>query len=167
MHAIRHGGPQVRVADGRPGLPRDCDAPCTDPGMLCVPTAEPPPEGFSLCIYHEDDRDCPMGWPDKHVFYKDYDESPVCTPCTCSDPMGGECSAIVSVYQDTGCSTLLQATFATSADPAACYAVSPGAALGSKEVSDVSYQPGSCAPSGGDLVGEPIALEPSTFCCRE
>ena len=74
--------------------------PCTDPGMLCVPTAEPPPEDFSLCIYHEEDRDCPPGWLDKRVFYKDFDDSPTCTPCECSDPMGGACSALVSVFQD-------------------------------------------------------------------
>ena len=141
--------------------------PCTDPGMICVPTAEPPPEDFSLCLYREGDRDCPFGWPDKHVFFESFDDSPVCTPCTCSDPMGGECSALVSVYQDGGCSMVLTANFVTSADPASCKDVPAGAPLGSKGVTDVSYQPGSCIPSGGDLVGDPIPLAPSTFCCRE
>ena len=142
--------------------------PCTDPGTLCVPTAEPPPEGFSLCIYHEEDRDCPFGWPDKRVFYKNFDDSPTCTPCACSAPAGADCSALVSVYQDNACSTTLVSYFATSADPAAqCHSVFAGAALGSKSVSDVSYQPGSCTPSGGEPAGDPIPLEPSTFCCRE
>ena len=142
--------------------------PCSDPGMLCVPTAEPPPEGFSLCIYREGERDCPPAWPSKHVFYEDYDDSPVCTPCTCSDPMGGECSAVVSVYQDNGCSMPLISYYATSSDPAPqCHDVFAGAALGSKDVSDVSYQPGSCSPGGGEPAGDPIPLMPSTFCCRE
>jgi hypothetical protein len=141
--------------------------PCTDPGMICVPTAEPPPEGFSLCIFNEGDRDCPIAWPDKRVFYVDHDDSLVCTPCTCSAPMGGECSANVSVYQDNACSMSLVSYFTTSADPATCLGVSAGAALGSKSVSDVSYQAGSCTPSGGEPVGEPVPLEPSTFCCRE
>lgn len=39
--------------------------------------------------------------------------------------------------------------------------------LRSKSVSDVSDQPGLCAPSGGDPGGDPIPLLPSTFCCRE
>ena len=144
--------------------------PCADPGTLCVPTDEPSEEGFSLCLYsdNEGDPECPPGWPDKRVFYKDYDDSLECTPCMCSDPMGGACSALVSVYQDDACSMVLNSSFVTSADPAAkCHELFAGAALGSKAVTDVSYQPGSCAPSGGELVGEPIALQPSTFCCRE
>jgi hypothetical protein len=142
--------------------------PCTDPGTLCVPAAEPPEEGFSLCIFNEGDRDCPPAWPDRHVFFKDFDDSPMCTPCACSDPIGGACSALVSVYQDNACSAPLVSYFATSADPAAqCHSVFAGAALGSKAVTDVSYQPGSCTPSGGDLVGAPLPIEPSTFCCRE
>ena len=141
--------------------------PCSDPGMLCVPTDDPPPEGFSLCIYREDERECPPAWPNKHVFYEGYDDSPVCTPCTCSDPMGGECSGMVSVYQDTGCSVpVFQNYFVTSTDPTLCIDVSSGVALGSKTMSGVSYQPGSCTPSGGDPAGDPVPLQPSTFCCR-
>ena len=140
--------------------------PCTDPGMLCVPTDDPPPEGFSLCIYREDERECPKSFPIQHVFFEGVDDSAVCTPCTCSDPMGGECSALVSVYQDNGCSTVLESSFVTSADPASCKDVPAGAALGSKAISDVSYQPGSCTPSGGDPAGDPVPLQPSTFCCR-
>jgi hypothetical protein len=144
--------------------------PCTDPGTLCVPTAEPIEEGFELCLYSykEGEQECPAGWPDKRVYYEGFDDSPMCTPCTCSAPDGGECSALVSVYQDDACSTPLVSYFTTSADPAAtCTGVLPGAALGSKSVSNVSYQPGSCSPSGGDPVGDPIPLKPSTFCCRE
>ena len=141
--------------------------PCEDPGTLCVPTGEPIEEGFSLCIYSRGDFDCPTAWPVQHVFYKDKDDSLECTACTCSDPAGGECSAIVSVYQDDACSTLLTSNFVTSADPADCINVSAGAALGSKEVSDVTYQPGSCTPSGGEPAGYPVPIEPSTFCCRK
>jgi hypothetical protein len=141
--------------------------PCEDVGMLCVPTNDPIEEGFSLCLYREGERDCPPGWPIQHVFYEDVDDSAVCTPCTCTDPMGGVCSGLISVYQDGGCSApLFENYFMTSNDPATCLGVSVGAALGSKSVTDVSYQPGSCAPSGGDPAGDPIPLQPSTFCCR-
>ena len=135
--------------------------------MLCVPSDDPIEEGFSLCLYREGERDCPPAWSIRHVFYENFDDSAACTPCTCSDPMGGVCSGLISVYQDGGCSTPLVSYFTTSDDSAAtCTGVLPGAALGSKEVTDVSYQPGSCAPSGGDPVGDPIPLQPSTFCCR-
>jgi hypothetical protein len=143
--------------------------PCEDPGMLCVPTDDPPPDGFSLCIYSykEGEQDCPPAWPTKHVFYEDFDDSPACTPCTCSDPMGGECSGMVSVYQDTSCSVpVFENFFVTSSAPALCLDQPPGVALGSKTITGVSFQPGACAPSGGDPAGDPVPLQPSTFCCR-
>jgi hypothetical protein len=135
--------------------------------MLCVPTDDPPPEGFQLCIYSREEYECPKSFPIQHVFYEGVDDSAVCTPCTCSDPMGGECSGMVSVYQDTSCSVpVFENFFMTSEAPALCLDQPPGVALGSKTITGVSFQPGSCAPSGGDPAGDPIPLQPSTFCCR-
>ena len=142
--------------------------PCADPGMMCVPAPDPSMVGFSLCIYREGDRECPAAWPNRRVFHETFDDSPVCTHCECSDPVGGRCSGRVSVYQDGACSSsVFENIFMTSVDPARCIDMSAGIALGSKKMSDVTYEPGSCTPSGGEPLGEPVPLEPSTFCCRE
>ncbi|MGK4003271.1 hypothetical protein WMF31_11650 [Sorangium sp. So ce1036] len=42
----------------------------------------------------------------------------------------------------------------------------PGVALGSKSAGVVAVDPGGCAPSGGEPIGELLPAEPSTFCCQ-
>jgi hypothetical protein len=43
--------------------------------------------------------------------------------------------------------------------------VTPGIALGSKEVTSLQYSPGKCEPMGGTLSGTVEKTDPYTFCC--
>ena len=63
----------------------------------------------------------------------------------------------VTVYADGACSSPLGSVMATSDQPAACFDVAPGSALGSKSAT-VSYQPGTCTPTL-------MKPQPSTVCC--
>jgi hypothetical protein len=45
--------------------------------------------------------------------------------------------------------------------------VPAGVPLGSKTLTALAYQPGSCAPSGGELSGSVEPTGAATFCCLE
>ncbi|UQA57134.1 hypothetical protein [Polyangium aurulentum] len=53
-----------------------------------------------------------------------------------------------------------------SDEPSKCNDLFSGAPLGSKTAEVLSYQPGTCQPSGGELVGQIVTNEPAVFCCR-
>lgn len=142
-------------------------SPCLDPGMLCVPTAEPPPQGFSQCIYQKGDLECPPGYLDKHVFYDDISDSRQCTECSCGAPVGGVCSATVSVFQDGSCANSMGTVLMDSRIPkCATFQQAPGIALGSKRATPPVYEPGACEPIGGEVIGSAAVVGPSTFCCQ-
>jgi hypothetical protein len=42
-----------------------------------------------------------------------------------------------------------------------------GTALGSKTAEVISYQPGACAPSGGELTGTISTKDPAVLCCLQ
>jgi hypothetical protein len=142
-------------------------SPCLDPGMLCVPTAEPPPQGFSQCIFQKGELECPPGYPNKHVFYDDISDSRRCSECSCGAPQGGVCRATVSVFQEGGCSTKRSEAEMDSLIPR-CVPLypTPVDALGSKQATPPVYEPGSCEPIGGEVVGSTALVGPSTFCCQ-
>ena len=132
----------------------------------CVPS---PPEGFSLCLYRWGDDltpdQCPAEYPRYLVAYADEDDTRACEPCSCAAPQGGECSALVSVFTDGGCSALLGSYTITTALDTACFDLPPGVGLGSKDATLTVSKPGSCAPSGGP-VGGIIPTLPLTLCCQ-
>lgn len=142
-------------------------SPCLDPGMLCVPTAEPPPQGFSQCIFQKGELECPAGYPNRHVFYDDIEDSRRCSACWCGPPEGGVCSSNVSLFLDASCSAPQTTAFLDSLSP---QCLSPlgglGTALGSKEATSPVYTPGSCEPMGGEPLGSVELTGPSTFCCQ-
>jgi hypothetical protein len=140
--------------------------PCLDPSFLCAPTAEPPPEGFSQCVYRQGNHECPPEYPDKRVFFDGMTDTRTCSPCSCGDPIGSFCSAVVSVYQGDLCTTLVEPLGVDSIAPS-CDNIVPVPALLGKKVEDVTYQPGACPASGGELVGSPDFGGESTFCCQE
>jgi hypothetical protein len=141
-------------------------AACLDSAFICVPTAEPPPEGFSQCVFREGDHECPSDYPDKRVFYDAMVDTRGCSPCMCGDPTGSTCSADLSVYQDALCSMPAGGQTMTSNAPA-CLNVPPlvNALLG-KKVKDIVYKPGLCPAIGGEPVGSTDLMGPSTFCCQ-
>jgi len=139
--------------------------PCLDPGLLCVPTAEPPPEGFSQCIYRDGDNECPPEYPDKRVFFQDLDDTRTCSSCTCGEPVGSTCTVVISVYEGIGCTMPADTLGADSIAPT-CQSIPPVPTLFGKEVDDLTYAPGECPPSGGELVGSADPEGQSTFCCQ-
>jgi hypothetical protein len=52
-----------------------------------------------------------------------------------------------------------------STDAAQCIDLAVGTALGSKTAEVLSYQPGTCAPSTSELLGEVAFEHPVTYCC--
>jgi hypothetical protein len=138
---------------------------CADPAQKCVPTAEPPPPGYLQCVYQDGDiLSCPTDFPLRTLLYRDYDDSRHCTPCGCGDPEGSLCKGVATIYGDQSCTLPLQLSFPTS-QFAPCGDVPAGSALGSKTVSGLEYTPGSCMATGGEPMGDVIAVEPRTFCC--
>jgi len=143
-------------------LPVACDA-----TTICRPTSEPPPPGFSQCLFKEGEQaECPLGYPERQVFYGDLDASSVsCSPCACSPPEGGVCVALVHAYDDAACSAEFDATAVGLSGPE-CVNTMAGFDLGSMSAGWMTNQPGTCTPSGGEPIGEPKPTEPATFCCQ-
>lgn len=140
---------------------------CPDPGDYCAPTAEPPPEGFSQCVFQKGDFACPPAYPSKHVFYEGATDLRECSECACGAPEGGVCTAKVTVYSGPTCASGMEAILpAGSMDPQ-CYDILAGTSLASKQADQVGYLPGACEPSGGEPAGPVELLGPGTFCCQE
>lgn len=139
---------------------------CNDPGLLCMPTAEPPPPGFRQCILYNRDGDpaCPADYPDKFIFYGGLEDTRACTPCTCTETAPSSCVGWLALYEDTDCGAPLLSTMV--GDAATCLDMAPSAQLGSMEGSWMVNEPGSCAASGGVSIGEAKPLDPRTFCCQ-
>lgn len=138
--------------------------PCAAPGEICTPAVEP---GFAQCLVQKGDNECPSAYSDKHLLYKGFADTRACTPCGCSAPIGGACSALVSVFKDGSCSApSLVVAGSVDATTSTCHDVSPsGQALLSKLATSPVYSPGVCQVSGGEPIGEAVPEEPSTFCC--
>jgi len=138
---------------------------CKDPGKICVPTSEPPPPGFTQCLFKEGDVACPAVYTEKHVFHQGFDDKRTCTPCACGAPDGGTCTALLSVYEDTACTKLNYMTMISSVMSVCGDIAIAGSALGSKSATSVTYSPGACAPSGGESMGDVELVGAATFCC--
>jgi hypothetical protein len=136
--------------------------------MVCAPTAEPPLEGFSECLYQKGDHECPLDYPNKRVFYDDMSDTRHCTDCSCGPPEGGVCSATVSVFKGGSCSDSdwVGGGIATSAG-SLCFDLPPGVMtdLKSKMATPPQYQPSVCEPIESELSGSLELQGPSTFCC--
>jgi hypothetical protein len=142
--------------------------PCPDPSDYCAPTSEPPPEGFSQCVYQDGDHACPPDYPSKHVFFAGVTDLRTCTACSCGAAEGGSCSAGLTVSSEVTCPfDDLGFYFSLISMAPQCLNLPVGMALGAKRVDSVWYTPGSCEPSGGEPVGSVELVGPSTFCCQE
>ena len=135
---------------------------CADPGVTC---AVPPSSGFLVCVYQAGDVACPASYPDKPLVFGAFDDTRGCTSCACGAPTGSSCTATLSVFKDDLCSIPLPLTDGIGSNAAYCFDVPPGVALGSKTVTGLTFQPGTCMPSGGQATGSVDPSGPSTFCC--
>ncbi|UQA58765.1 hypothetical protein [Polyangium aurulentum] len=136
---------------------------CPSTYNQCIPN---PPPGYRLCI-HSDmvGATCPAGWPEKHEGWVIAEDPRACTACTCGAPEGAACTALVTAYADAACSDLRTSNLVSSGEPESCFDLIAGTALGSKRAEIVSYTPGTCAPGGGEIVGEKLTMGPATLCC--
>ena len=149
-------------------MARECkinvDAAGCGPGESCAPV---PPEGFALCVsVAGEGYECPPEYPDPFLVFDSVDNSRACSPCSCSDPAGASCSALVSLFTDGACGALLGSFPVSSAMDNACTDLPPGVGLGSKEAVFTVDKSGTCTASGGDASGELHPAGPVTFCCQ-
>jgi hypothetical protein len=151
-------------ARGCKAVPR---VPCNGGAGICL-AAPPATAGFRVCIYQVGDNDCTgpelVPYTEKHVFYKDYQDTRSCAACSCGSPSGSTCSSTVSIYTDGACSTLAYSATVDATGPA-CHDLPAGSPLGSKSATAPKYTPGTCAPSGGEPTGAATPTNPSTYCC--
>jgi hypothetical protein len=137
----------------------------------CAPKA---PSGFMQCVFNDtegDDVTCPDPYTLKITLYEHIDEAVVCTPCTCSSPLGSDCTAVISAYQDTICtsSSALFENYLVSQSGPLCATIVPNMALQSASSKWITNQPGVCMPDGGKPTGK-VAVDHATaytFCCQE
>jgi hypothetical protein len=143
---------------------------CDGGKEVCAPFANSSLPGFSTCVFRDVgvDKECPKDYPERHVFYDDFDDTRACTECTCNPPQGSQCTAVASIFKDAACSVPIPLITGITADAEPfCYNPPPGSALGSKTVSAPTYTPGSCAPTGGELTGAVSLLGEAVFCCLQ
>ncbi|UQA63255.1 hypothetical protein [Polyangium aurulentum] len=136
------------------------------PGAICVPESEPG-SGFRHCVKREGDHACPdEGYTDKLLFYAGYEDKRGCSACACDAPEGGVCTATVSVFKDGACTDPLFLGVPAGSNGAPCYdIIATGQPLGSKSISNVTYYPGTCQATGGEVEGSVESVGPATFCC--
>jgi hypothetical protein len=140
---------------------------CEDPGSSCVPA---PDAQFRLCIERngmieppEMDA-CPEDYSERHLFYHDFDDQRSCTPCACDSPIGSDCSALVSTYSTSSCMTLIGSLAVSQGS--GCLDNVTGMGLVSISASWITNEPGTCKPTGGELVGQAVPARPVLFCCQ-
>ncbi|MBK8254935.1 MAG: hypothetical protein IPK82_20045 [Polyangiaceae bacterium] len=136
-------------------------------GQACVPNI---PEGFSLCVYRFGDDaafDCPETYPERHVVYAGVNDTRGCEPCTCGEPMGAACSAVVEVHTNSTCDALVAAATVSVTDSACVDLPSNGPSLGSKSAAWVEQIAGTCTQGGGQAIGTVLPAGPVTLCCDD
>lgn len=141
---------------------------CDDSGSSCVPA---PDARFHLCVersdmYAQPETDpCPEDYPERHLMFQEFEDLRSCTPCACDPPTGSDCSALVSIYGDSGCASLI-GSYALSTADAICVDNGTSKGLASIAATWITNAPGKCQPTGGDRVGNVVALYPHLFCCQ-
>lgn len=139
---------------------------CKHSGDVCVALPAP---GFIMCVFQKGDNDCSdhelVPFTEKHVFYKGLQDTRSCTACTCGPAIGSVCAAEVSIYSDDACASAAVVAVLADSNTPTCHDVMVGSGLGSKAASPPMYEPGACAPSGGEPMGSADPVNPATFCC--
>ncbi|WP_437781509.1 hypothetical protein [Sorangium sp. So ce1097] len=160
------GGRAVVACDANRG------ATCPNRGHLCVVGAADMLPGWRRCLLSEEDEDveCPPGeetlglhFSGKLTFWREVEDSRACSPCSCTETAPSTCEALVSTFEDAACGDLIAA--AAVAENGVCIDAEPGSTLGSVRAEWRVNAPGSCAPSGRELVGELSLRKKVTACC--
>ncbi|KYG07631.1 hypothetical protein BE21_28315 [Sorangium cellulosum] len=143
---------------------------CLD-GKVCMIGASHLRPGFRRCVVSAlagdyarcAPRDGAAGrtFSERFTFWNVRLDTRRCTPCACTETAPSTCEALVSTFEDDACTDLLASAVIRQR---VCHDADPGSALGSMRAEWRVDAPGSCAPSGGELVGELVA-ERRTLCC--
>lgn len=146
---------------------------CEDHGS-CMPKVEGLPSGYRSCIYRHGDHACPAAWSgERFVVYERTDDKPGyidgrdCTPCSCGTPIGSACVGHFRTFADGACTKLLSDDQIASYGEQCTNYFPPGPAVGSKEITGLTYLAGFCEPAGGEPIGE-VTADPGqavTVCC--
>ncbi len=141
-----------------------------DSSDSCVPNAEPRPPDFQYCVKYTLPVNeaklpqCPAAFPERHLFYKGMEGKRECSECTCGEPVGSQCIATFSVYQDPLCG-MNPLPFFENAIGGVCVPAMPFS-LGAISAKMAVNEPGKCEPIGGEPVGEIKPTDPRLFCCQ-
>jgi len=122
---------------------------------------------FGACILREGDHVCPVEWNgDRHVLHGKIEDSRECTPCGCDPPTGGTCQVLWKTYSEASCS-LANGTGIANAGmmPSPCLDYMSGEPVAGKTAEITGYTKGSCAPTGGEVIGKLVLDQQVTVCC--
>jgi len=128
---------------------------------LCVALPGPGP----ACITREGEFDCPAGWPERSVYYKNVDDQRSCSECCCGSVEGATCVRKYRLFTDSMCTAEYGSWTTDDVSLPQCQWLSDGTAIGSKIMETVEHKPGACKPSGGEVIGEVKLNDPFTVCC--
>jgi hypothetical protein len=138
----------------------------------CAPPLDEAPSGFRQCIRWDGDHACPDKWDGLRLILHDFSavkDSRTCSECICGAPTGGRCSGLFKAYSDASCQDpAAQLSLSSLAVTPGCVDIDPGTALGSKDISELTYLRGVCSPGGGEPIGEVVPDPDSgltTVCC--
>lgn len=144
----------------------------SSPGVGCQAadhTCLPRPQGAfvkGVCIMQSGEQTCPAGFTDTHVIYdpaKTVDNR-ACGACTCGAITNGTCSATITVYSDTSCSSSVTMLHPTT-QAGDCQDTPGNPAYGALKATFSAVSGGSCAAGGGQLTGAASPGGATTFCC--
>ncbi|MBK9260415.1 MAG: hypothetical protein IPM54_11335 [Polyangiaceae bacterium] len=107
---------------------------------------------------------CPAAFPEQHIFYTGMDGKRECSECKCGEPVGSQCIATFSAFQDPGCADMPLPFFKDYAG-AVCTPAMPWS-LGAISAKMAVNEPGKCDPIGGEPAGEIKPVDPRVYCCK-
>ncbi len=140
---------------------------CATSHTICAP--RPPSAEFRVCTLRAGDPtdlDCPDGYPEKFVAYKDFIEGRTCSACTCGTPMGSTCTGSITIFQDGACTMPLVASASIDAKGSKCLDLSSGAPLLSKSASPLpTFTAGACVAEGGTPKTNAVPHLAEVICC--
>ena len=134
--------------------------------------AFPKTPGWRTCVHapQHGEYDCTPGseYSERIVVYpeKAIVDHRSCSACEC-EASGGSCYGSIRYYSDNACSTLLAQETLSSTGSECHNFYPPGAGIGSKDMGELLYVPGSCEPKGGVPSGD-VTVDTKnavTWCC--
>ena len=124
----------------------------------CVRSITP---GIRVCPQESEYKEQIISYPENG-----FDDLRSCTKCECA-ATGGSCYGELSLGESNLCSESFL-TLPISSDRSECSNVyPPGRAVGSKQLTNLHYEPGHCEAKGGLPIGDVVLkdMEAVTWCC--